>query len=87
METLDNINTKLKIEQYCAKVHKHNFKEHLQYFKVRNKKLYKVNKSMVMMLSNLSTTMCHTFLKDQDLLLSKVEISYSLDGSKHDSSI
>jgi hypothetical protein len=31
--------------------------------------------------------MCHTFLKDQDLVLSKVEISYYLDGSKDDSSI
>lgn len=42
---------------------------------------------MVTMLSNLSSTMCHTFLKDQDLVLSKVEISYYLDGSKDDSSI
>ncbi len=31
--------------------------------------------------------MCHTFFKDQDLLLSKVEVFYSLGGSKHDSSI
>ncbi len=41
-----------------------------------------MSKSLVTILSNLSTAMCHAFIKDQELLLPQVDIPDSSEVSK-----
>jgi hypothetical protein len=56
--------TQLEIEQQCLSAHECTFKAHIHYLKACGRKLYKMNKSMVNVLSNLNTTLCHAFIKD-----------------------
>jgi len=42
--------------------HNHTFKEHLQYLKAQDKKVNCMSKSLVTILSNLNTTICHAFI-------------------------
>ncbi len=43
--------------------HNHTFKEHLHYFKAQDKKVNQMSKSMVTILSNLNTNICHAFTR------------------------
>jgi hypothetical protein len=69
LDVMNKINViQQEAEQHRSKVQDRNFKEHLRYFKSRDKKVHKMSKSLVTMLSNLSIVMCHAFVKDQTLL-------------------
>jgi hypothetical protein len=63
--------TQREIEYHHSKLHDRNFKQDLRYLKF---KAHKMNKNLVTILSNMSTTMCHKFIKDQELLLPQVDI-------------
>ncbi len=56
MEAMETIN----VTQLAR--HNHTFKEHLQYLKAQDKKVNQMSKSLVIILSNLSTTLCHAFI-------------------------
>jgi hypothetical protein len=50
----------------------------MYYLKERDKKAHKKTKNMVNVLSNLNITMCHAFIKDQNLMPLPINLSYSL---------
>ncbi len=62
MEAMENIS----VTQLAR--HNHIFKEHLQYFKTQDKKVNQMSKSMVTVLSNLNTIMCHAFIRRNHVL-------------------
>ncbi len=70
-----------EIEKHHSKPRDYNFKQHLRYFKSINKKVHKMSKSLVTILSNMSLAMCHAFIKDQELLSPQVDVfDYSEDS-------
>jgi len=74
MDTMYKINcTQLEIEQQCLSVHECIFKAHIHYLNACGRKLYKMNKSMVNVLSNLNTTLCHAFIKDLTFMCPTVD--------------
>jgi len=69
VDAMDQINsTHIDLYKNMTKYTDNNFKEHLKYLKDKDKKTHKMNKQMVNVLSNLSITMCHAFIKDQSLM-------------------
>jgi hypothetical protein len=65
VDAMNHINTnRLEIDKNMTKPHEKTSK-HLKYVKERNKKVHKMNKNMVSVLSNLSFAMCHAFIKVQ----------------------
>ncbi len=54
-----------KISAMQLDIHNCNFKEHMQYPKTKYKKVHKMNKNLVTILSNFSTTMCHAFITNR----------------------
>jgi hypothetical protein len=62
MEAMKKINV-MQLDGY-----NHTFKEHLQFFKARNKKVNRMSKNLVTTLSNLSTAMCHAFITNQTFM-------------------
>ncbi len=77
--------TQLDINERHSKFHNHIFKEQLQYFKSKDKKVHKIIKNMVNVMSNLNTIMCHAFIKDQALMLPPIALLNSSKGSRNDS--
>jgi hypothetical protein len=66
MDAMDYINTsQLEIDKNRTKFHKSIFKQHFKYLKERDKKTYKMNKSIVNVISNFNFAMCHVFIRDQ----------------------
>ncbi len=65
VDAMNQINTnQLEIDKNMTKRHEKTFK-HLKYVKKRSKKVHKMNKNMVSVLSNLSFAMYHAFIKVQ----------------------
>jgi hypothetical protein len=54
-----------KISAMQLDTHNCNFKEHMQYLKTKDKKVHQMNKNLVTVFSNFSTTMCHAFITNQ----------------------
>jgi hypothetical protein len=54
----------------------------LKYLKEKNKKIFKMNNNMVIVLSNLRITMCHAFIGDEIQMLTIV--TFDIDYSKGD---
>jgi hypothetical protein len=72
---MDKFNcTHLNVKQRHSSSHERIFKAHIHYFKACDKKLYKMNKSMVNVLSNLSTVLWHTLIKDLEFMLLVVDL-------------
>jgi hypothetical protein len=83
---MDKINvTELDINEHHSKFHNHIFKEQLQYFKSKDKKVHKTIKNMVNVMSNLNTIMCHAFIKDQALMFPPIVLLNSSKGSRNGS--
>jgi hypothetical protein len=65
MDAMNHINTnQLEIDKNVTKPHEKTFK-HLKYVKEINKKVHKMNKNMVSVLSKLNYAMYHAFIKVQ----------------------
>ncbi len=78
VDAMNHINTnRLEIDKNMTKPHEKTFK-HLKYVKERNKKVHKMNKNMVSVLSNLSFAMCHAFIKVQLQMPPPIIISESM---------
>jgi hypothetical protein len=71
----------LDIEQRSSNVQEHTFKEHLHYLKSCNKKIHKINPKMVNLFSNLSITMCQTFIKEHAHMPLVVDLPSNDSGS------
>ncbi len=82
---MDKINvTQLDINEHNSKFHNHIFKEQLQYLKLKDKKVHKIIKSMVNVMLNLNTTMCHAFIKNQALMVPPIVLLNFSKGSRND---
>jgi len=69
MKAMDYISfVQLDIDKNRTKFLKNTFKQNLQYLKERDKKVHKMHKSMVNVLSNLNMTTCHAFIEDWNLI-------------------
>lgn len=80
LDAMDRINsTQQKLEKTKVRANIKMTKKHIEYLKARDKKILKMNKQMVNVLSNLSTTMCHAFIKDPTLIPAPVNLSQSSD--------
>jgi hypothetical protein len=85
MDAMDKINcTQLEIEQQCLGVHELTFKTHIRYLKAHGKKLYKMNKNMVNVLSNLNIILCHAFIKDLTFMPPIVDLFLEDESRSHD---
>jgi len=69
VDAMEKINVvQLEIEQHQLENQNHNFKEHLHYFKARDKRVHQMNNNQVNILSNLNMVMCHAFITYQKLM-------------------
>jgi hypothetical protein len=65
VDAMDKTNCiQLEIKQQHSSVHECSFKTHIYYFKTHDKKLHRMNKSMVNVLSIFNIIFCHAFIKD-----------------------
>ncbi len=65
VDAMDKINCiQLEIKQQHSNAHECSFKTHIYYIKACDKKFYRMNKSMVNVLSTFNTILCHAFIKD-----------------------
>lgn len=80
MDAMEKINVaQLEIEQHHFENQNHNFKKHLHYLKVRNKKMHQMNDNMVNVISNSSMAMCHAFITYQRLMPPLIVLPNSLN--------
>jgi hypothetical protein len=80
VDAMEKINVaQLEIEQHHFENQNHNFKEHLQYLKTRNKKMHQMSNNRVNVLSNLNMAMCHAFIIYQKPMPPLIVLSNSLD--------
>ncbi len=65
VDAMDKTNCiQLEIKQQHSSAHECSFKTHIYYLKACDKKLHRMNKSMVNVLSTFNTIFCHVFIKD-----------------------
>lgn len=75
VDVIDKINcTQLNFKQWHSSSHERIFKTYICYLKACDKKLYKMNKRMGNVLSNLSIALWHTFIKDLKFMLLVMEL-------------
>jgi hypothetical protein len=64
VDAMDRINSiQLDIDKNITKMQEKTLKQHLKYLKEQGKKVHKVNKNIVNILSSLSMAMCHAQIK------------------------
>jgi len=75
VDGMDKINCiQLEIKQQHSSAHECSFKTHIYYFKGRDKKLYRMNKSMVNVLSAFNIILYHAFIKDLKRMFPVVDL-------------
>jgi hypothetical protein len=76
---MDRINSiQLDINMAKTQSQDKQFKKHMWYLKERDKKVHKMTKNMMNVLSKFNITMFHAFIKDHNLMALPINLSYSL---------